>query len=80
MENDFFNTGKRHIHMFTIRKKGVLKLALQLNFWITKDICNSLYLYAMNSNGQVAWVAKLQSCKIAIHHIYSATHYKSITT
>jgi hypothetical protein len=41
-------------------KKGVLQLALQLNFWIAKDICNSLYLYAMSANGQVAWVAKLQ--------------------
>jgi hypothetical protein len=43
-----------------MRKKGVLQLALQLNFWITNDTCNSLYLYAMNFNGQVAWIAKLQ--------------------
>jgi hypothetical protein len=34
----------------TMRKRGVLQF----------DICNSLYLYAMNSNGQVAWVTKLQ--------------------
>jgi hypothetical protein len=33
-----------------MRKRGVLQF----------DICNSLYLYAMNSNGQVAWVTKLQ--------------------
>jgi hypothetical protein len=40
-------------------KKGVLQLALQLNFWVAKDICNSLYLYT--------WVLidnlhELQSC------------------
>jgi hypothetical protein len=41
-------------------KKGVLQLALQLNFWIVEDICNSLYLYIMNVNGQVTWIVKLQ--------------------
>jgi len=41
-------------------KKDVLQLALQLNFWITKDTCNSLYLYVVNANGQVVWIAKLQ--------------------
>jgi hypothetical protein len=40
-------------------KKDVLQLALQLNFWITKDTCNSLYLYVVNANGQVVWIAKL---------------------
>jgi len=45
---------------FIMKKKGVLQLALQLNFWIAKDICNSLYLYTVNANGQVAWVAELQ--------------------
>ncbi len=45
---------------YTMRKRGVLQLALQLKFWITKDICNSLYLYIVNANGQIAWVAKLQ--------------------
>jgi hypothetical protein len=39
---------------------GVLQLALQLNFWIAKHTCNSLYLYVVNANGQDAWVAKLQ--------------------
>jgi hypothetical protein len=34
-------------------------LALQLNFLIIEDICNSLYLYIMTANEQVAWVAKL---------------------
>ncbi len=44
----------------TMRKRGVLQLALQLNFWVVEDICNSLYLYTMNVDGQAAWVAKLQ--------------------
>jgi hypothetical protein len=33
---------------------------LQFNFWITKDTYNSVYLYIVNVNGQVAWVAKVQ--------------------
>jgi hypothetical protein len=41
-------------------EKGVLQLALQFNFWIAKDTCNSLYLYTMNFNKQIAWIAKLQ--------------------
>jgi len=41
-------------------KKGVLQLTLQLNFWIAKDTYNSLYLYVMNANGQIAWIAKSQ--------------------
>jgi hypothetical protein len=48
------------ISMRVMKKKSVLQLALQLNFWVVKDICNSLYLYAMTFNRQVAWVAKLQ--------------------
>ncbi len=48
-------------------KKGVLQLALQFNFWVANDTCKSLYLYAMKSNKQVAWVLtnklhELQSC------------------
>jgi hypothetical protein len=42
------------------RKKDVLQLALQFNLWVAKDICNSLHLYVMSSNKQVAWIAKLQ--------------------
>jgi len=49
-----------NVMMITIRKKGVLQLALQLNFLIVTDIYNSLYLYVMSFNGQVAWIAKLQ--------------------
>jgi hypothetical protein len=45
--------------MITIRKKGVLQLALQFNFLIVIDIYNSLYLYVMSFNGQIAWIAKL---------------------
>jgi hypothetical protein len=41
-------------------KKGVLKLALQLNSWITPNIYNSLYLYTMNVNGQITWIAESQ--------------------
>jgi len=33
-----------------MKKMGNLQLALQLNFWITLDICNSLYLYVVNAN------------------------------
>jgi hypothetical protein len=51
-----------------MKKKGVLQLALQLNFWVVKNICNSLYLYAMNVNGEVAI------------HCIGATHCKSIVT
>jgi hypothetical protein len=40
-----------------MRKKNVLELALQFNFWIVLDIYNSLYLYNVSVNGQVAWVA-----------------------
>jgi hypothetical protein len=35
----------------TMREKGVLQLALQFNFWVVDDICNSLYLYTINVNG-----------------------------
>jgi hypothetical protein len=43
-----------------MRKRGVLQLALQLNFWIVKDTCNSLYLYIGNANEQVAWIVEFQ--------------------
>jgi hypothetical protein len=39
-----------HLQIFTMKKKGVLQLVLQLNFWIVEDTCNSLYLYVMNVN------------------------------
>jgi hypothetical protein len=42
-----------------MRKNGVLQLAFQLNFWIAKDTYNSLYLYIVSVNGQVAWVVEL---------------------
>jgi hypothetical protein len=43
-----------------MRKRGVLQLALQLNFWIVKDTCNSLYLYIVSVNKHIAWVVELQ--------------------
>jgi hypothetical protein len=47
-----------------MRKKGVLQLALQLalqlNFWVVENTYNSLYLYIVSANEQIAWVAKLQ--------------------
>jgi hypothetical protein len=42
------------------KKNGVLQLALQLNFWIAKDTCNSMYLYIVSVNGKIAWIAELQ--------------------
>jgi hypothetical protein len=57
--------------LYTMKKKRVLQLTLQLNFWVALDICNSLYLYVMSAIGQVA--------RVVIHCIYSATHYNSIT-
>ncbi len=51
------------------KKKSVLQLALQLNFWVAMDTCNSLYLYVMSSNEQVAWVAKLQLTIYMVHLI-----------
>ncbi len=44
----------------TMKKKGILQLASQLKNWVTLDTCNSLYLYTVNANEQVAWVAKVQ--------------------
>jgi hypothetical protein len=43
-----------------MRKRGVLQLALQRNFWVVGDTCNSLYLYVLNVNKQVTWVVELQ--------------------
>jgi hypothetical protein len=60
-----------------------LQLAWQFYFRIAKDTCNSLYLYTMNANGQVtwiAWVVELQSCRVAIYHVYGATHCNLIVT
>jgi hypothetical protein len=61
--------------IFTMRKRGVLQLDLQLNFWVTLNTCNSPYLYAMNAIEQVVRVVR-----VATNHIYNAIHYNSITT
>jgi len=42
------------------KKKIVLQLSLQFNFWVVREICKSLYLYVVNTNIQITWVAKLQ--------------------
>jgi len=55
-----------------MKKRGVLQLALQLNFRVIVKIYNSLYLYNVNVIEQVA--------RIATHCIYNATHYNLITT
>jgi hypothetical protein len=55
-----------------MRKKGILQLALQLNFWVALNTCNSPYVYIVNAIGQVA--------KVAIHRIYGAIHYNFVAT
>jgi hypothetical protein len=39
-----------HLPYCTMKKMGVLQLALQLNFWIAPNNCNSLYLYIVSAN------------------------------
>jgi len=51
-----------------MRKRGVLQLTLQLNFWVAPDIHNSLYLYAMSDGGQMAGV-ELQSTTYTVRLI-----------
>jgi hypothetical protein len=43
-----------------VKKNCVLQLALQFNFWIALDSCNSLYLYAISVNKHIAQVVELQ--------------------
>jgi hypothetical protein len=57
----------------TMRKMGVLQLALQFNFWVPLDTCNSSYINVVGVIGQVARVAR-----VATHCIHDATHYNSI--
>jgi hypothetical protein len=56
-----------------MRKMGVLQLALRFNSWVAMTACNSLYFYAMNAIGQVAWVAI-----VTTHHMYDAIDCNSI--
>jgi hypothetical protein len=61
------------LQLFTLWKKmGVLQLALYLNFWVAPNTSNSLYLYIVSANEQVAWVAT--------NHIYNAIHPNTIAT
>jgi hypothetical protein len=57
---------------FHYEKDCVLQLALQFNFWVIEDTCNTLYLYVVSVTGQVAWVVT--------HHIYVTIHCDSIVT
>jgi hypothetical protein len=41
-------------------KNGCFAIGLATQFWIAPDIYNSLYLYTMSANKQVAWVVGLQ--------------------
>jgi hypothetical protein len=45
---------------YTMRKKGLLQLVLRVNFWVAMNTCNSSYLYVVNPNKQITWIAKLQ--------------------
>jgi hypothetical protein len=60
------------IYLFIMRTRGVLQLALQFNFWVAFDTCNSPYLYVVSAIGQVV--------RVIIHHIYGAVYYNSIPT
>jgi hypothetical protein len=68
---------KSYLTLCTIHyeKKGVLQLALQLNFWIASNISNSPYLHVVSVIEKITRVAK-----VATHCIYATTHYNSITT
>jgi hypothetical protein len=57
---------------YTMKKNGVLQLALHFNFWVAMIICNSSYFYNMNVFKQVAWVAT--------HCTYGAIHCNYVET
>jgi hypothetical protein len=42
-----------------MKKREILQLALQLNFWIVMTTCNSLYFYVVSVIGEVEWVVRL---------------------
>jgi hypothetical protein len=41
-------------------KNGCFATSLATQFWVAPDICNSLYLYTVSANKQVAQVARFQ--------------------
>jgi hypothetical protein len=53
------NVNKLKPYRCHYEKKGVLQLALKLNFLVTMNTCNSLYLYAISFNGLLH---EIQSC------------------
>jgi len=66
----FFN----FLLILIMTKRGVLQLALQFNFWVAKDICNSLHLYHECQR------TNYMSYRVATHFISNASHCKSIAT
>jgi len=70
-----FQVSTKDVKNNTMKKMGVLQLALQLNFWVALDICNSSYLHVVSVIKQVARITR-----VATHHIYGATHYNFVVT
>jgi len=62
------------ISIITMKKRGVLQLTLQFNFWVAKYTCNSLYLCVVNQQ------TSSMSYKVAIHCIYDINSLQPITT
>jgi hypothetical protein len=58
-------------------KKECFATSLVTHFWVVEDTCNSLYLYVVSVNGQVAWVAKFQLTIYALQFII--TESKQVT-
>jgi hypothetical protein len=38
---------------------------------VAKDICNSLYLYIVNVNGQITWIVELQFIVYMVQLIFN---------
>jgi hypothetical protein len=69
-----------------MKKKGVLQLALRLNFRIALDTCKSPYLYVVSVIGQVAKAAELQELQLIVYTVQLITtqlqlcHNNSLST
>jgi hypothetical protein len=57
----------------TMRKKGVLQLALQLNFRVASNTCNSPYLYIVTDTGWYWSSCKSWNSSCATHYNFVAT-------
>jgi len=66
----------------TIEKKGVLQLALQLNFWVAMTTCNSLYFYVVSTTDKLHELQKLQFIVCMVQLIATQLQFScnSITT